>query len=733
MIKKLVASGVLFSLALTGLENPAMAQRNRKKDREAKEVVVKPYDLDTLIRPVPINRQLFTDHVQNALRGSDAKDGHIDGKIHVDDSATSAMLTEVILKRVPILDIQIENLEKADHQTKIKYHKALEKMVRRFNNKSFYSGDLSYFRKSVKNFRDLMIALEEGTIKSFIKNNANIYTLENAELLDDYPEEKAYVFETIGKAHPEMMIKKLPSFARESYADPIVAAAAKVVPGTILTYATSTSYLSTAVRRNKDPFVQSIVRIASQSRNPLRALPFLGPIHNGTFTIAEVDAMSANDVTYFKGLVALKISGDTLGAKMVEKELDYRALKIVRVVNDLHEEPAKIRFRSLLDYNAEELYYLTIGSIDEIYTSTFTWMFARLLEKMAPETGDAFLDRLHKNRFRTWIRMCAGYNTLADFLATMAPGSKTVLMKEFVAGLEKGSDEDLTDAVDVANAFGSIKEPELQEFLKKEVIANYEKNKDNKKGLIVYGLLSTIMNSAENPDALSGQLSIIPPITYVPREVMADETGTVIVQVFFYGDEDGMMSFNSFKSNFPSAKWTLEASPKWVTYTSKGKYPIRVYANRPIKEPGDIEAQEELAAYFEDNDIHPTMVIHRGHSYHLEGSLVNLTPDVKVVMLGSCGGYHNLSQVLDKAPDANIISSKQIGAARINEPIIKEMFKQLNAGEDINWIQSWASLEGYFATQGPSERDLFSDYIPPNENLGAIFIKAYRKMLQQVD
>lgn len=122
------------------------------------------------------------------------------------------------------------------------------------------------------------------------------------------------------------------------------------------------------------------------------------------------------------------------------------------------------------------------------------------------------------------------------------------------------------------------------------------------------------------------------------------------------------------------------------------------------------------------------MVIHRGHSYHLQGSLQNLTPGVKVVMLGSCGGYHNLANVLDKSPDANIISSKQIGARSINEPIIKELFAQLLAGKDINWISSWASLDKYFSTRSSAEKDLFSDYIPPNRNLGAIFIKAYRKL-----
>jgi hypothetical protein len=106
------------------------------------------------------------------------------------------------------------------------------------------------------------------------------------------------VFTSVSNAYPEMMIKRLPSFAMESYADPVIAAAAKVLPGTILTYATSTSALSTAVRRNKDPLVKSIVRIANESKAPLKALPFLEEVNSGRKTVAEIDVITADPKAY---------------------------------------------------------------------------------------------------------------------------------------------------------------------------------------------------------------------------------------------------------------------------------------------------------------------------------------------------------------------------------------------------------------------------------------------------
>ncbi len=726
--------------AVTGISllsyTDTFAQKKKKKKKKEKTEQLQPWEVDTLIKPIPINRQRFTDNVTRQVRISDMRDGTIDSKIELEDKATSAVLTQALLRDVPLIEIHIENLAGtgAADQTKVRYHRALENMMKRLNAKTFTVSNATYIKRSVRNFEEIIIAIEENRVMDYVKENANIYTLDNSDLLDNYPEAKGYVFETIGKQNPEMMIKRLKEFAKEPYADPVVAAAAKVVPGTILTYATSTSMLSNVVRRNKDPLVQTIVRIASESRTPLKVLPFLGDIYNKRKTVAQIDAITNNPVAYYQNLVRLKTEGETIADKTIDAEINYRGLQFVREVNRLHDAPNATRFKSLLAFNANDLYFMMIASQDEIYTSSFTWMFDRMLERMKPKSGDQLLEDVKKSHFRTFIRMAAGYNTLSSFLATMEESKKMALMKEFVSDLDKGTEDELEDAVDVAGAFGSITDPKLAAFLKDEVISNYERKNQTKKGIVVYGLLSTIFKGAENSEALSGDLDdLIPPITYVPYDALRNAKGQVVVQTFFYGDEDGKTSFTSFKSNFPASKWKSVTNKQWITYTSTGAHPIIVYANLPLSEPKDEEAQRALADYMDEHEIVPTMVIHRGHSYHLGGSLERLTPDVKVVMLGSCGGYHNLATVLDKAPDANIISTKQVGSYTVNEPIIRNMFDQLLEGRNIDWISSWATLDRYFASKGSHEKDLFSDYIPPNRNLGAIFIKAYRKQLQKLD
>jgi hypothetical protein len=724
-----VAAGTLL------FSTDVAAQSKKKRKRVVQVEHLEPWQIDTLINPIPINRQMFTENVQKQIKRADLMDGEVDGVIDIEDTMASRLFTKGMLSDAKHVLIHIENLPNTPHQSKIYYHRALESLLRTLNNKPHTAENGVYVVRMIANFEELMLARELNTVHDFVQQNANIYTLDNSALLDDYPTEKAYVFKVVGESKPEMMIKRLPEFARESYADPVIAAAAKIMPGTILTYATSTSYLSAAVRRNQDPLVQTIVRVGTESRQPLKALPFLQQIYKKKRTIKEVDAITSDPKLYYKALVGLKIENDNVTEKSVDEELNLRGLELVREVNSLHDSPAPIRFKSIMDYNAPELYFMMIGSQDEIYTSSFTWMFDRMLEQMKPMTGGQLLDTVHRSHFRTFIRMAAGYNKLSPFLLTMNDTNKNGLMKDFVANLELGSNEDLEDAVDVADAFGSITDTSLMLFLKKEIKSNYERtynanNEHSEKGIIVYGILSTIFNSADNSTQLSGNLSVIPPITFVPYSSLINDKKEVVVQAFFYGDEDGKTSFESFKTNFPAAKWKKTENKSWVTFTSIGaSNSITVYANLPLEEPQDEEAQNALFKYLSENKIVPTFVIHRGHSYHLGGSLENLTPEVKIVMLGSCGGYHMLAQVLDKAPDANIISSKQVGSKSVNEPIIKSIFDQLLVAKDVDWINTWAGLEKYFSTRPAGEKDLFSDYVPPNKNLGAIFIKAYRKMM----
>ena len=258
-------------------------------------------------------------------------------------------------------------------------------------------------------------------------------------------------------------------------------------------------------------------------------------------------------------------------------------------------------------------------------------------------------------------------------------------------------------------------------------------------GKVIYALLAKLFTSRES----SGQDSVwtkdisknlnLPPLDYVPfKSLISDSTGRVDEEVFFYGDPDGVASYRSFLTDFPPAYWRVATHPYWVTITSvKGK-PVTIYAKLPFpnNQDDDDKAMTEMSQHLDKLNIHPTVYIHRGHSYHVSSTIAELQNSAKVVMLGSCGGYNSLTGVLDVAPDAQIISSKQTGSMFVNEPIIRSIEENIREGKDLDWIPMWNHLEAEFKGN-PHFNEMFEDYIPPYKNLGAIFIKAYRKLMKE--
>lgn len=725
---RMAAGGLLLVAGILSTQQ-AQAQFLRKKDKH-KPVSI--YDVDTLKEQIPRQRELFHTYIDQEQRRADAGDGEVDGMTYFgEDTAVSQMLSRALITDINRLQIMIENLPvpgdvQIQNQTKIRYLTAVRGLLQRYNRDTH--ADPFAYRRQVTNLREMIIARQEGRLDEWARAHANMASVENSELLDIVPEAKSYVFKMAGAENPKVMFRRLGEFANEPYACDIIAAAAQVIPNEVYSFGTSTNYkLSAPILNCPDPVVQAIVKIGSQSKKPLSALPFYRDVASGKRTIADIDKMTDNEDAYFKALVELRIqaAADKNAVNNPADPFVLQSLKYVRTMNDLHESSDAARFKVIDGFSPEQIYYILVNGQDELYTSSYVGAFNRMMDRMKGRSGDSLLKVVNYDRFRTFIRMAAGYNTLDAFLNTMKKDDQVALMRSFMTDLEKGSDEELEDAVDVADAYSSIEDFALAKLLTAEVESNYERNKkaDNRKGIIVYGLLSALFKGGVQGDELG-----LPPVNYMPYSALVDDSGVVYQQVYFYGDEDGKISFQNFVPAFRDGKWKITTEKYWTRIASTSGKPVVIYANNPLTEPEDEKAQSELNAYLAKNNIHPTVVIHRGHSYHLPSTIEGLQRETKIVVLGSCGGYHNLGSVIDRSPDAQIISTKQTGTMSINEPLIAALNSHMVAGKDVDWSPMWRSLGEMFAKKGGETNKRWKDYVPPNKNLGALFIKAYRKL-----
>jgi hypothetical protein len=294
--------------------------------------------------------------------------------------------------------------------------------------------------------------------------------------------------------------------------------------------------------------------------------------------------------------------------------------------------------------------------------------------------------------------------------------------------LEQGGD--IADAVDVADAYASIGDSTLKSLIKNEVVSSLKESIElgNKQGERVYALLNSLFDSTENLQYQLEDTYHVKNVFNVAYSDVSDISGKVVEQVFFYGDEDGKKSFQNFITGFQDkVGWKIVKKEYWVEIRSLIGKSIWIFANLPLSTSDDsekyIKAQYALKGHLDSLKISPTVVVHRGHSYFLNQTINQFPSDAKIVLVGSCGGYQLLNAMLDKCPNAHIISTKEVGTKTINDPILQSVNESLRKGLDINWVDFWNNLEIQFSSK--VEKLRFENYIPPHKNLGAIFIKAY--------
>ncbi len=550
--------------------------------------------------------------------------------------------------------------------------------------------------------------------------------------------------------HPALILNYLSSHPALPFEDSLIIVAGHYNVGQLYDFAAAGNELAWHIRNSKDSLVHTVAQLASSKSGRLY-FPFLDNLVKGKLTTEDIDKVKDDDLNYYRLLVRTRLDyaarvlpplRDTpMEMNALTAMLEKKGKQVfVTEINALHtvDNPA-IRFKILDPLTPEELYYLVVLSEDEIYTSSYLGVYDRIFQKMRTPSGDSLLLQVHGDYFRKFIKMAAAYNKLERFLGTMDKQNAGTVMKSFVIHLENADEE---EAVDVADSYSSIveKSPALARFILDEVKWNYDKNvaTGNKKGIIIYNLLQTLFESADTSKKidLSARLGI-PPIYTVDHQSLTDDSGRVIEQVFFYGDKDkdGQNSYTDFMSLFrpkpkTKADWKIMENPQWTTITSTHGRPVIIFANKPLlgEDDPDAKAQKALDDYLYDNHLKPTIVIHRGHSYHVKYTIEQMPATARIVVLGSCGGYNNLSEVLKISEDAHIISSKQVGTKTVNEPILRAINNTLLAGKDIEWLPMWRELEASFQ-HDPAAREKFDDYIPPYKNLGAIFIKAYRKAM----
>ena len=712
---------------------------------------------------VPIYRQLFHDKINDEQIQLDRLDGKIDGLIRATHKLEiNLAITDVMTRKIDEFENFVElNNKLATNNQKIRYLSYIENLVKSFKyswrNKEFnpvYAPLLvETFEKIMKGNMDSvsMVSLIEMVPYEVGKILTEIFP-ENP----GYAESKKQLYLKYSLIHPDKILQSIEPYINEPFADALVVKSTEINPTAVYNIAQAAgTKLGALVHRNTNPLVKAVVEL-SKTPNALLYFPFLDDLLKGKKTMESIkkyvgkDGAGYDSIGYFKLLVQTEIdyfkritspAKDTplamFGANGLREVLKNKAIQhFVTPINELHDlANINTRMRAIDSLSAVDLYFMMVMSENDIYTSSYKHSYTRLIQRLGKDARtDSLLLTVHFDFFKKFIKMAANYNKLDNFLSAMPTGSSETLMRGFIANLDNTGN--LEDAIDVADSYISITDKKLQSAILGYVIKNENAciQKNNSRGKTIYGLLKTIFLSADtaNKVDLTSVLGI-PSIYEIENKEMQDDSGRIIQQVYWYGDKDGKTFFPSFINSFSPKDWTINANSEWYEIRSK-KGNVWVFANRPLDNDANLDdsAQVHLNSYLTQNNMQPAVVVHRGHSYWLPRTIKRMTGNAKIVMLGSCGGFKNLNDIIEVNPDAHIISTKEIGAGDINRPILNYLNQTFESGNKLVWKNMWATLTKLFtADPSSSIRESWDAYIPPYKNLGAIFLKGYNNMVQE--
>lgn len=655
---------------------------------------------------------------------------------------TEFYINQSVQNKVDEIQFNIEKDSILDHRLKVQYLHGLSNLLRYINNNrrsTLYAS--SYIPATILSYQKV-IELDRATESMLPVISELPYEVGNAvmraNIFDQnkgYNDSRYVLIKKYVTLYPEKTLQTLLENPKIPFLDSLVKVAAYQNPRQLYDYAAASNHLGFAIRKIDDPLVKTVSKMATSGGSGQLYFPFLDNIMSGKISFKDVDAVKNDDVKYYQLLVKTHIdyvnrqlNGEAIqeSAAIMEMMQKKAISSFVNVINGLHNSPDAVRFRVLQPLSAQELYYVAVLSDGIIYTSSYTNGVYPLIMSRSGQRGDSLLMSVKFDKYRKFIKIAAGYNTLSNFLGSFKQQDDAAkLMQAFVGGLEKSNG--LEDGVDVADSYASIAESykPLAEEMIKNIQINYQRNvaQNNKRGIVIYNLLDKLFKSADSTNKINLSTELgISPVYNVNFKTLTNPQDKVIMQVFFYGDEDGQNIFQGFLRQFNNSNWKTTHTNQWVFIQSvKGK-PVLIYANKPLPEETgeDEKAQRELGEYLAKNNLLPTVVIHRGHSYYANYTINQILPSARIVFMGSCGGYHLIHDILQNAPDAHIIASKQIGKTRINQPFFNLLMEKLRNGQDIDWIPFWKELDKSVTVEG------LDDYIPPYKNLGAIFIKAYK-------
>jgi hypothetical protein len=590
---------------------------------------------------------------------------------------------------------------------------------------------VNYYQRLLSHAYGLSGAEENKDVESYLITDP-LFSIKNIYFFKYNPVAKNFLLSS-SHTYPDEVLKMFYKYKDRPYKDTVVEVCAVVAPNVAKNYLIGETAIKEILMNSSNQSVMGMRGFFAKYNILSKGMVIVDDIVEGNITLEDAHTISLDKRMFLRKMIEIRNSDYAVADYSLDEQLHTTSLEYVREINELHnEENPKIRFKCVDDFNWKELYTLLVYSEEEIFTSTFNGIFERLLFRLNQDkiSGDRMLEMLKYNRFRTFIKICANYGKLGEFLKTMPKDESRFLLARFTNNLDK-NEGDLRSAINVANAFSSINDSNLLVYMRTNINEEYSRveREKNRNGIAIYGLLKSLFIASNKKDSNWYQTMAenykLQSIDRIEKDNLFGLDGVHRQIHFFYDDEDGEASFASFIATFTNSNYKITKKPRYVIIESTSGKKVKIYANLPKTE---LEGQADLDTIIRSFHSDIQMMVHRGHSYYAMNTIDQIPMNTKIVFLGSCGSYHNLHEVLNRSQNVHIISSKQIGAMSVNNPLLLNIAENVREGKALVWRDVWKKTESMI-NKDKAAMDRFRDYVSPDKNLGAIFLQAFTRLV----
>ncbi|MGH1404795.1 MAG: hypothetical protein ACRBDL_11180 [Alphaproteobacteria bacterium] len=408
-----------------------------------------------------------------------------------------------------------------------------------------------------------------------------------------------------------------------------------------------------------------------------------------------------------------------------------KSWRMVRIINDLHNESDDMRFGTVEGFSAQGLYDLLSSGRDHAYTSTFNGLLDRFLERS--DTQNVGLSDMLKEdpeRLKSlpeFLEGVASFSRVDDFLRAIGDEEQIDLVDTLFNEINHSSDNNQFVYSTATFVQSMLAGGHNIEYVETKIMEGY----NNSDGFLKdqYGVLGAWLSNtagheiSEDHAAFFKELEAderyqLPDLSQKDVSSLLDKDGRNYQLHIFYDDEDGHASYTHYKDFMRRDDWTLQEDEETgvALFQKKGNgREINAYVSMPH---ADGEAAEYIKYKAEEEGIHFSVVAHRGHSYHVDTSLDYMDDKAEIVFLGSCGGYQNVETVLESSENAHILSTSGTGSMYVNDPLLTWINSDILNEDKVQW-----SDIGQKISRMGNENASF--YRTPPDNLALLFSKKF--------